>query len=773
MNPGDPQRETGPADDADITIQRALELHRQGRLDEAEVLYRRALQAQPRNFHALLWLGLVTLDKNQCEPAVDLLIHASRENPQSVEAHLFLGRALARLKRYAAALSSYDAALVLDAARADVHISRGTALRNLGRPAEAMLNFERAIALQPHNPEAHNNRGNALRDLEQPAAALASYERALELRPDSAEIHNNRGNAQLSLGQCEAALASYERAVALKPRYAEAHNNRGVVLARLKRHEAALASCATAIALRPDFANAYNARGTMLADLGQFESALADYERALALAPDLALAHHNRGNALRVLHRYPAAAASYSRAVALDPRGRLGGDLWLHVKMQMADWRDLEAKSTAQLAGIADAEPAFNPFLALTLVDDPEVHLETARIWVKRHCPADDALPPIPPRQRSARIKLGYFSADFHDHATSYLMAGLFEEHDRKRFEVTAFSFGPASTDAMRQRLQAACESFIDVRTLSDREIATQARSLGLDIAVDLKGFTQGNRAGIFALRAAPVQVSYLGYPGTMSADYMDYLVADPVVVPRESRRVYREKIMSLPDCYQVNDARRSIADRQFGRTELGLPQDGFVFCCFNNTYKITPAVFARWMRILGQVPSSVLWLLQDNAWATNNLRREASLLGIDAGRLVFAARTTLPEHLARHAAADLFLDTLPYNAHTTASDALWAGLPVLTLAGSAFAARVAASLVTAVGMPELIATSTSDYERRAVEWALHPVQASELRIKLASLRATGPLFDTRRFARRLEQAYTCAYERNQAGLAPEHIELL
>jgi predicted O-linked N-acetylglucosamine transferase (SPINDLY family) len=288
-----------------------------------------------------------------------------------------------------------------------------------------------------------------------------------------------------------------------------------------------------------------------------------------------------------------------------------------------------------------------------------------------------------------------------------------------------------------------------------------------------LKGFTQDNRAGIFALRAAPVQVSYLGYPGTMSADYMDYLVADPVVVPRESRRFYREKIMSLPDCYQVNDARRAIADRQFGRAELGLPQDGFVFCCFNNTYKITPAVFACWTRILGQVPGSVLWLLQDNAWATDNLSREASRLGIDPGRLVFAARTTLPEHLARHAAADLFLDTLPYNAHTTASDALWAGLPVLTLAGSAFAGRVAASLVTAVGMPELIATSTSDYERRAVEWALHPVQASELRIKLASLRAAGPLFDTRRFARRLEEAYTYAYERHQAGLAPEHIELL
>jgi predicted O-linked N-acetylglucosamine transferase (SPINDLY family) len=772
MNPRDPQRDPGPDGSPDTTIHRALELHRQGRLDEAELLYRRALQAQPRNFQALLWLGVVALDKNQCEPALDLFSRASRENPQSVEAHLFLGRALTRLKRYAAALPSYDAALVLDPARADTHISRGTALRNLGRPADAILNFERAIALQPHNPEAHNNRGNALRDLEHYGAALASYQRALELRPDSAEIHNNLGNAQLSLGQYEAALASYERAIALKPQYAEAHNNRGVMLARLKRHEAGLASCATAIGLRPDYANAYNARGTMFADLEQFESALADYERALALAPDMALAHHNHGNALRAMHRYSAAAASYSRAVALDPHGRLGRDLWLHVKMQMADWHGLEAQSTASIAGIADAEPAFNPFLALTFVDDPEVHLKTAQIWVKRHCPANDAMPPMLPRQRGARIKLGYFSADFHEHATSYLMAGLLEEHDREQFEVTAFSFGPASTDAMRQRLQAACESFIDARTLSDREIAMHARALGLDIAVDLKGFTQDNRAGIFALRAAPVQVSYLGYPGSMGADYMDYLVADPVVVPRESRVFYREKIIALPDCYQANDARRTIADRRFARAELGLPLDGFVFCCFNNTYKITPAVFACWMRIMGQVPRSVLWLLEDNAWATDNLRTEASRLGIDPSRLVFAARTSLPEHLARHAAADLFLDTLPYNAHTTASDALWAGLPVLTLAGSAFAGRVAASLVTAVGMPELIATSTSDYERRAVEWALHPAQASELRIKLASLRTASPLFDTRRFARRLEQAFMYACERNQAGLPPEHIEL-
>jgi predicted O-linked N-acetylglucosamine transferase (SPINDLY family) len=364
---------------------------------------------------------------------------------------------------------------------------------------------------------------------------------------------------------------------------------------------------------------------------------------------------------------------------------------------------------------------------------------------------------------------VGYFSADFSNHATLHLLAGLFEHHDRVKFEVTAFSFGPESQDPMRRRLEAACE-FIDVRERPDREVALLARERQIDIAVDLKGFTQDCRPGIFALRAAPVQVSYLGYPGTLGAPYMDYLIADRVLIPPESAQFYSEKIVYLPDSYQVNDAARVIAERVFSRAELGLPAAGFVYCCFNNNYKITPATFDGWMRILRQVPGSVLWLLEDNAGAAGNLRAAAEARGVSAARLVFAPRLPVADHLARQRAGDLFLDTLPCNAHTTASDALWAGLPLLTCLGESFAGRVAGSLLAAVGLSELITGSQAEYEALAVGLARDPGRLAGIRTRLAAQRLTAPLFNTELTTRRLEAAYEALVERHRAGLVPGHM---
>jgi predicted O-linked N-acetylglucosamine transferase (SPINDLY family) len=395
-----------------------------------------------------------------------------------------------------------------------------------------------------------------------------------------------------------------------------------------------------------------------------------------------------------------------------------------------------------------------------------------AEIWVRERCPTNPMLPAIPKRARDERIRIGYFSADYHDHATSYLIAGMFEMHDRSRFEVIAFSFGPDSSGAMRARIKAACDEFIEVRDKSDSEVALLARDLQIDVAVDLKGFTDGNRVGIFALRAAPLQVSYLGYPGSLGANYMDYLIADHTLIPQESRRHYTEKIVYLPGSYQANDAKRAIADRAFTRAELGLPAAGFVFCCFNNNYKIMPDTFDRWMRILERVPGGVLWLLADNPTAVANLRREAARRNVSPERLVFAGRIDLPEHLARHRAADLFIDTWPCNAHTTASDALWAGLPVLTCAGEGFASRVAASLLTAIGLPELIVSTADHYEELAVQLATDRQHLTEIKQRLAENRLTAPLFDTQRYTLQIEAAYTKLYERCQANLPAEHIHI-
>jgi predicted O-linked N-acetylglucosamine transferase (SPINDLY family) len=377
-------------------------------------------------------------------------------------------------------------------------------------------------------------------------------------------------------------------------------------------------------------------------------------------------------------------------------------------------------------------------------------------------------LPVIASREWHRRIRIGYFSADFRSHATSYLLAELLELHDRERFEVSAFSFGPSSPDPMRQRVESACDRFVDVRGSSDQEVAELARKMEIDIAIDLMGFTHLCRPGIFALRAAPVQVSYLGYPGTMGVPYMDYLIADSTVIPEGDEAGYQEKIIRLPDCYQVNDRKRSIADGAFAREDLGLPREGFVFCCFNNSCKITPRAFDVWMRILERVEGSVLWLLEDNAAASRNLRQEAERRHLSANRLVFAERMPAPAHLARHRAADLFLDTFPYNAHTTASDALWAGLPLLTCLGNTFAGRVAASLLTAVNLPELVAATPKEYEEKAVELAADPRRIDELKSRLVEQRSTATLFDTPRFARYLEAALQIIHERQLAGLPPE-----
>ncbi|MBY0510423.1 MAG: hypothetical protein K2P94_09740, partial [Rhodospirillaceae bacterium] len=380
--------------------------------------------------------------------------------------------------------------------------------------------------------------------------------------------------------------------------------------------------------------------------------------------------------------------------------------------------------------------------------------------------------PAAPAFPRHGKIRIGYYSADFYAHATSYLMAGLFELHDRTAFEITAFSFGPDTQDAMQHRVTAAFDRFIDVRATSDAGVAALSRELRIDIAVDLKGYTQGDRMNIFAERAAPVQANFLGYPGTVGAPWMDYIIADAVVLPEAHRAHYAEKVVTLPGSYQVNDGRRVISARVFTRAELGLPEDGFIFCCFNHSAKILPDVFDIWMRILRSVPGSVLWLLKDYAPAADNLRKEAEKRGVDGARLVFAPRLPLADHLARLRAADLFLDTLPYNAHTTCSDALWAGVPVLTRKGAAFAGRVAASLLTAVGLPELIVATAAEYERLAVTLAADSNRLAQLRRKLAANRATAPLFDTPRFARHLEEAYARMHARHHAGLPPDHITL-
>ena len=522
----------------------------------------------------------------------------------------------------------------------------------------------------------------------------------------------------------------------------------------LRQFQPALDSYDVAISLKPDFASAYSNKGNALLELKQYEAALECYRKALILQPDFTEANVNQGVALLELKRLEEAAQSYDKAISLKPDGDYWFGFKLHIKMLMCDWSSFEGNVLELSQKIQKKERASPSFPTLALPISLADHYQVAKTWCLDKYPSNSVLGEIHKGPKRAKIRIGYFSADFYNHATAYLIAELLELHDRSKFEFFGFSFASRRKDQMYDRVSKAFDQFMDVTNASDIDVAKLSRQLGIDIAVDLKGLTQDTRLSIFSYRAAPIQVSYLGYPGTLGVDYMDYLIADQTVIAPGTQSYYSEKIVYMPDCYQVNDRKRKISDRNFTRQELGLPDKAFVFCCFNNNYKITPPVFDSWIKILKAVDESVLWLFEDNPKAAENLRKEAQNRGLDPSRLVFAKRMDLPDHLARHRLADLFLDTLPYNAHTTASDALWAGLPVLTCMGSSFASRVAASLLKAVGLPELITETAGQYESLAIELAKDPEKFRVIKNKLAINRVTMPLFDTPRFTRNLEMAY-------------------
>jgi protein O-GlcNAc transferase len=654
-------------------------------------------------------------------------------------------KALHQEGRLESAIELYGAVIERDSGCAEAHYKRANALNALGRPEAALEDYDRAISLDPSYVHALCNRGAVLERLGRREEALASYDRALALDADDPLTHYNRGSALRSLWRFDEALASYGTAIGLDGGFAEAHVNRGSLLQELWRHEEAVEHFGRAIELKPTIVEAFQGRGVSLCALKRFEQALADYEKVIALEP----------------------GRSFIDGMRCD------------AKVRICRWDGLDEDLARIAPAVNEKKSVCNPLTLATLLDSPALQRSAAETWVRdqvhgaRETPAagvragEAPLAPSP-EPGSGKIRIAYFSADFRAHPVAYLTAGLFEHHDRNRFDVTAFALGPEADDPMRARLVAAFDRFLDVSRGSDAAAVAMARDLKIDIAIDLNGFTAYGRPGLFASRAAPIQVNFLGYPGTMGAPFMDYLIADGTVVPRARQACYAEKIVYLPDSFLPFDAGYRIADRRFTREILGLPEAGFVYCCFNNSHKILPETFDRWMRVLRRT-DGVLWLQRTDATAARNLCNEASRRGVDARRLIFAERiASLPEHLARLRAADLFLDTFPYGAHATAMDALWAGVPLLTYPGESFASRVAASLLRTAGLPELIAASPQEYEELAVELAASPSRLRTLRSRLAE--GAAPLFDTRRYARNLEAAYEAMYARHRSGAPPAHI---
>ncbi len=603
----------------------------------------------------------------------------------------------------------------------------------LKRFEEAEPHLKAALRIDARSDATHYNYGLVLKALGRPDEALSRFTEALRINPQNAESWNNRGVAHHDLRDYLAALADLNKAAALAPRYAAAYFNKGRSLAELKRYDEAQAACDQALALQPDLAEAWFGRGFIFQQMRRPEEAAVAYARAAQINPELPL---------------------------------LKGSL-LHQKMLMCDWRDIDGLISDIEADLSAGKLSVEPFAWQGVATSERSLLQCASLYAAARYPARPA-PPFPARPGRDKIRIGYLSGEFREQATSLLLVGVLEHHDKDRFEVVAIDNGFDDGSPTRRRISAAVDRIVDISGLSDPDAVAAIRDLRIDILVNLNGYFGDHRSGVFARRAAPIQVNYLGFPGTLGASYMDYIVADAIVLPELQRQFFAEKVVTLPNCYQANDDSKQVADRIFTREECGLPAQGFVFCCFNNAYKITPAMFDVWMRILAQVEGSVLWLLEDSAAA--NLQREAAARGIDPSRLVFAKRMAVPEHLARHRIADLFLDTLPYNAHTTASDALWAGLPLLSCCGDTFAGRVATSLLFSVGLPEMIASSLQDFERLAIELAADPQRLSAIRQRLSARRPMASAFDTALFAGQLEAAWLAMMARHRAGLAPDHV---
>jgi len=818
INRGNALKDLARLNDALASYDRAIELHpghagafgKHGnvlmelkRFEEALASYDRAIALDPRQRELFNNCGVALAKLGRFDEAIASYGQAIAANPNDAEAFSNLGGALFELRRFDEALASFDRAVALDGNNPEAINSRGRALADLHRPEEALANFDRAIALKPDYAEAFNNRGNAFYELRRFEQALESYDRAIAidpnnslaffnrgnalialrrfaeaasnydkaivLRPAYAEAMNNRGNALREIGRLDEALASFDQAVVFKPGYADALNNRGNALKDLRRLDEALAQYDQAIALRPDHAEYLGNRAIVLAELKRFDEALDYYGRAIALKPDYAEAFSNRGFALRELKRFDEALASFDRAFALKPDMDYLAGVRLHAKMHVCDWTNFDAECTQVMTAVAAGAAASLPLPLLAIPASAELQFKCA----KRYSSDKFGSTKMPlwrgQRYSHPRIRVAYLSSDLREHPVAYLTAGLFERHDRKRFETIAISYKSDDAAGMQERLRVAFDRFVDAQAMSDLEIAQLLHALEVDIAVDLNGFTEGFRPSVFARRPAPVQVNYLGFAGTLGQSHWDYVIADRFVVPDDARAHYAEHVVYLPETFMVTDRDRKISAVTPSRRSAGLPEHGFVFCCFNNSFKITPDVFDVWMRLLKAIDGSVLWLSAANTSAPNNLRREAERRGVLGDRLIFAARTpSVAEHLARHQLADLFLDTLYYNAHATASDALWAGVPVLTCSGATFASRVAGSLLRAVGLPELVTHSLADYEALALTLAREPTRLAGIKQKLAYNRETCPLFDTLGFTRHIEAAYFTMWERAQRGEPPQ-----
>lgn len=753
---------------------KAIENLENSNWDTAELFLNQALKIQPNNPHTLGFLAVVYAKREQYVEALEFANRSLKLLPKNALTLSNLGNIYLGLEKFEKAHDAFDKSLKIDQKNPEAWLNKGNALQELKRFEEALSHYDKVLLLQPNSAEAWSNRGNALQELKRFEDSLTHYDAALNIRPNYTEAWSNKGNALQELKRFEEAVAHYDKSISSNQHYAKAYVHKGNALNELKRFEEALLHYEKALSLDSDYAEAYSCKGSTLSELKRFDEAISNHDRSLSLKPHNAAGWLNKGIALSALNRYEDAIACYDKALSLAPDLRWVNGYLIHLRMKIGSWNDLSSSLEKICSKVIANQTIIRPFDLLSISDDPSLHKQAAHIFSQDQFPVNLNLGLIPKHEKQEKIRIAYFSPDFRNHPVSILTAELFEIHDRSRFEVIAFALQKAPIgDEMSMRLKKSFDEFLEVDNLSDREIASLARQKNIDIAIDLAGFTQHLRTGIFSYRAAPIQVSWLGYPGTSGSDFIDYIIVDETIIPNTHREFYSEKIAHLPNSYMVDDSKRIPSKRVFTKDECGLPNAAFIFCCLNNDYKFNPNVLDSWSKILLNTKDSVLWISENNADFRKNIQAEFGMRSIKPERIIFAQRVdSMGDYLARYKLADLFLDTYPYGAHTTALDSLKVGVPLLTLLGKSFPGRVAASLLNAIGLPELITSSQEEYITLAIELANNPNKLAKIKERLVNNLTTTPLFNTPLFTKNIEAIYVKMVERYQKDMKPDHINV-
>ena len=753
------------------TINQIIYLYNQGQFSTVVNQAKTLAEKYPKSF--IIWniLGASTAQIGMIDKSIESYKKAISIKPDYIEAYINMGLAYQHLGKLEEAIEEFKKALLVKPDYTEAYSNMGNAFLEQGKLEEAIDAYKTVLSLEPDYAEAFNNMGNALQGQDKLEEAIEVYNKALFIKPDYPEAYSNMGNALQAQGKLEEAIEAYNKALSLKPNYTKAYINMGAAFQGRGKLEEAIKAYKKALLLKSDSVEAYINLSIALHGQGKLQEAMEACNKSISIDPYYAEAYNYMGKILKDQGDISTAIDNFKQALKIRPNYEFARVNKLFNQACICDWTGIEEdRKLIPTIGISDQH--IIPGMMTTFEDAPERQKIRAELYAKNTIKQKTILMPPIPIQKPKRLRVGYFSSDFRQHAVMYVMADIFDAHDRDQFEIYGYSFGPNDNSNLRKRITNSFDVFHDVREMSYQDIALLARQDKIDIAIDINGYTKLCRPNIFAYRAAPIQIHFWGSGNTSGANFIDYVIVPDMGVPEEYKHHWSEPIIRLPFWCQARYKDNYISERHITRKDMGLPEQGFVFCSFNNNYKLSPVEFDIWMRLLKKVENSVLWIYKSNKWVEKNLQKEALKRGVDTGRLVFAEKVPHPDHLARQKLADILVDTFNSNAGVTAGDALWVGLPLVTKLGKGYSARAGGYMLASIELPELITKTEQEYEALLLDLATNPKRLSAIKEKLATNRLTTPLFNPNHFTKHLENGYQQAYQRYFDRKDPEAISV-